>query len=708
MTFLCSFLQQIDINSFCHLLRLCNETMQFFMTTRSFEEARAELPKLSLWLAQESYNTISACIILLINESCRIVTKPMERTSIVKLILDLLIYLLCIPHSPVTLLRILGAVSHILDKFGGSTVIGAMGDSLQNWGRVIYTLMNNTSLSVRSMGVDLIISLLCSAHKKGCDFHQIILVFLTVLPEVAAREIGLYSVSGLINGLQSSEQAVWPLRRAIADIEGCDPSDDDRLDAAFVPTLRNFCRSSQAIIDGVLIELRLKGNKISIAGTKVYMKDETNKSWPLEWTFDADEESLLEAADAFDPETGCMQRLRWLLLLRLLHERKGNWIESGETLVLCALDISQSISHAKKCWLPSRFDLWYDSRLASVESSMHSSDWHSRLIEFFEPFLLNVESSNIPRPNVKSMCKLLTSVIKEIVKKFECEGGVEALALLRMEQLTKVIMNVIEDHGNITTTSSMHLSLRSGSLDEELLKSYGEEIEENAALRQVSSTLNEMVTKLSGILFSSSRKDEESIPSSSVYSGQKIFYVQYLVCGLMPDRYKESTTIPTFNTFNVPHVCRVPKSVVSQVLGSDAVKKSRTMTHVRSDSQLLFEEAICREFAQVYIKALRDRNPKLDVVFCTNAPDEYSPDFNARTYISVRCLSSYPNFTGLEVHDGFDRYLSARSGEAKKFYFEKRKPTKSTVEVTVPRKFPCFLSRQPILLSMEFISSLEN
>jgi hypothetical protein len=658
------------------------------------------------WLAQESYNTISAALILLINHTSSAVIKPDEMTKNSKVIMDLLIYLLCIPQSPVTLLRILGAVSHMIDKLGCPTVIAAMDDSSQNWARVIFTLMNNTSLSVRSMAVDVIVSLFCSSFKKGCDFHQLMLVFLTVFPEVVAREIGLCSISGLIIDMRSIERSVWPLRRALADIEACDPVDDDRLDAAFVPSLRHFCHSCQAIIDGVLIELRLKGNDVSVAGNNVPITEDS-KNNHLSWTFDADEESLLEAANAFDPETGCMQRLRWLLSLRLLQERKGNWIESGETLVLCALDISQSILHARRCWLPSRFNLWHDPHLTLVEQNMSCNDWHTKLVGFFEPFLLTVETSDIPRPNVKSMCNLLTLVIRETVKIFEREGNMEALALLRMEQLIKIVMNVIEDHASQSSALIVHSSLQVINQIDESSKSYSEAMEENAALRQVSSTLNEMVNKLSEKLFTIAKKEGDVLRVAPFISDQNMLYVQLLISGLMPDRFKESTTIPTFLSFNVPHVCRVPQHVISQAMSLDRIKRARSSSS-RAESQQLFDDAVCRGFAQIYVRALLDQSPNLDVEYRVDLPDEHSPDYLSKTYISVKCLKSLTSASGLDVNDDFDRYLSARSGETKKFYFEKHNPLKSTVELTVPRKFPFVLSRQPILLSVEFVSSIEK
>jgi hypothetical protein len=76
------------------------------------------------------------------------------------------------------------------------------------------------------------------------------------------------------------------------------------------------------VIDGVLIEMRLQGSDCTVVGTRM-------KSQPLEkYIFDADKESLFEAASFFVPETAPLQRIRWLMTLKSLHKAKGQWVES--------------------------------------------------------------------------------------------------------------------------------------------------------------------------------------------------------------------------------------------------------------------------------------------------------------------------------------------------------------------------------------------
>jgi hypothetical protein len=51
-----------------------------------------------------------------------------------------------------------------------------------------------------------------------------------VRKEVVARENALYIVAGLVNNFSRIESVVWPLRRALNEIEDANPLDDDRVD----------------------------------------------------------------------------------------------------------------------------------------------------------------------------------------------------------------------------------------------------------------------------------------------------------------------------------------------------------------------------------------------------------------------------------------------------------------------------------------------
>jgi hypothetical protein len=184
-------------------------------------------------------------------------TSPREQKKIIQGILDLLLHVLTTPQSSVTHLRAVGGAIQALEKFGTEMFLEIAGGSLQHWIRVILSLMNSIALSVRSIAVDFVVSLFGSTFDLLGNIDELALVFITVLPEVVAREIGLCSVSGHVMNLEDVEQSFWPLRRAFADVEDTNPLDDDRVDQQLSPVLSVFCRSCQAVIDGVLIEMRL-------------------------------------------------------------------------------------------------------------------------------------------------------------------------------------------------------------------------------------------------------------------------------------------------------------------------------------------------------------------------------------------------------------------------------------------------------------------
>ena len=174
------------------------------------------------------------------------------------------------------------------------------------------------------MAVDFLVSLISDCFQERGSIEVISLCILSVLPEVVAREIALCSVSGLIKSMEDAESSLWPLRRALADVEETNPLDDDRFDQQLLPSLTNLCRSGQAIIDGVLIEIRLRGSsdinldenaRAQRSGASGRFRQLHNM--PTKSGFDADGESILEAASFFSPESSLTEKLRWLYTLRL-------------------------------------------------------------------------------------------------------------------------------------------------------------------------------------------------------------------------------------------------------------------------------------------------------------------------------------------------------------------------------------------------------
>jgi hypothetical protein len=194
--------------------------------------------------------------------------------------------------------------------------------------------MNSIELSVQSMAVDFLVSLLCGIYEDFGSIDSVSLCFLSVVPKVVAHEIALFSVSGLIGSMKNVEMSLWPLRRALADMEETNPFDDDRVNPQLLPLLTTLCRTAQAIIDGVLVEIRLRGSsnldlvEIARAQRAAPMAGFPQFGHiPPNAVFDADEESALEAASFFSHETSLLQKLRWLFTLRDLHVAKRQWSE---------------------------------------------------------------------------------------------------------------------------------------------------------------------------------------------------------------------------------------------------------------------------------------------------------------------------------------------------------------------------------------------
>jgi len=711
-----------QVHQFIHVLKLCTSTFQGLITGNTlFSKESPTMNTIYPWLTQESFNTISAISILLLEESDMMTHIPFERKKMVRGILDLLLHIISTPQSSVTLLRALGAASHALEKVGATFFLEVVDQNAQDWGRMIFTLMNSTSLSVRTMAVDLTVSLFGGTFKEGGNMDEVALVFVTILPEVVAREIALYSIDGHIQSIDSIEYSLWPMRRAIADIEDTDPIDDDRVDAQLSPFLGQLCRACQAIIDGVLIELRLQGNQCMIVGTRINMMESLSKknggkgdTLPLSWTFDADEESLYEASNFFIPETGPMQRLRWLLTLKSLHELKGQWVEAAEASILCAKTIAESIPHVNDVWRPSRFALWNDHQEAPWLSTIGVNKnglGNRQVMEFAGSFLEQsslrslfaaspVESGGQPeRPTISALCKIITAVSKAAIDNYDKEGGIDSLAFTRLEQLLKIVMNFVEEHAILNFGNTARQPVR-------INKAHG--AEQNAALRKMSATINELVTKLAERMLllaeeegveetsswtSKSITDPKNTAIPSMEVNNRLFYVRMLLIGKKPKRFQESTTIPTFLDWETPYVCRVPKLAVLQA------KQNAT--------QNSFENAICTAFAEPFLIAMREEGelPYESIEFYTeaSAAESDSYDRENKTYLFVTLVHG-------EGGDISDRLRGNTFLQSKKFCFRNRPLVDSQnvsnfTEVTVAHRFPTTLSRQPTLITTEFISA---
>ncbi len=672
------------------------------MTFQDFTSTKY-LQSVAPWLIQESFNTISASSIVLVDECYEIMSQnPYEQTKMIERTLNLLLHIISSPLSSVTLLRALGTASHVLDKVGTSLFMDAVEDDFQHWGRMIFSLMNNTSLSVRSMAVDLTVSIFGSAFKEGGNIDEVAQVFLTVLPEVVAREIALYSINELISSVDSVQCSLWPLRRALADVEEADPLHDDRVDSQLSPFLSQFCRACQAVIDGVLIELRLQGNSCQIVNTKVSMlsgklRKIAGQVLPLSWAFDADEESLFEAASFFVPETSPLQRIRWLLTLKRLHEVKGQWVEAGETLILCAKTIAEAIPHVQNIWRPTQFPLWCDASeapwLSTVGNMAHERQINQQVVtfsrNFLEPSTLGnlIISSNpgnqdkeltLPQPSITDLCQILTIVSKEAVEMYDKENGMDPLTFARLEELLKIVMSFVEEYASSAINGIGRRSIR-------VYRSHS--VEEIAALRKVSTAINELVTRMAErmLLLEQQGSSKGMLNFQKKINRMEILFVRVHLMGKKSNRFLESTTIPTFLDWDLPYICRVPSEAVWKATNSERVKNAKK--NMKSpELQHFIEDEICRTFAEPYILFLREEVPENHIKFCTEIPDEREVEKNdlENLYFIVTPVRG--------IRSSKDHHYQSKK-------FQCRSTEQGTQEITVANTFPCALSRQSTLIT---------
>lgn len=644
---------------------------------------------MSPWLIQESFNTVSAASIVLVDECCDVLVSKsaFHAKSLTEGVLELLLQIISSPLSSVTLLRGLGAVSHVLDKVGAPLFLSAVGDRLQNFARMLLTLMNSISLSVRSMSVDLTVSLFGSIYREVGSIDEVSQIFVTVLPEVVSREIALYSANKQIASPECIEKCMWPLRRALADIDGSDPLDDDRVDANLQLFLRQFCRVSQAVIDGVFIELRLLGDECLIMGSKVNMTMGVTRTTrfgrkiPLSWTFDADEESLFEVADFFSPETSPMQKLRWLMTLKRLHVYKEQFVEAAETLILCARTVADTIPHLQNIWRVSFYDEW-----RKMKGVADFSD------EFLEPSYfrntLDTEnydsiSSTLPMPSISSLGKVLISVTEEAIKFYEKENRTVPLAYSRLQEVLRIVMTSVE---HVVSTPLKNASRRT-------LRAHQHQIQEIAALRKVSATVNELVTKLAERMRLQPEDDNSISPFANMFASQErihpgLVYVRVVLFGMKPGRFLESTTIPTFLGWEEPYICRVSEETVLRALKYVHGKESQ------NEMSILYQ--ICKAHADFLISSIKEDTRRLPVQFASEVPDESILRDSEKLFLVVTPVAAAETNAHTAV-------------QSKRFVIKKQAAVSQGVErltyISVAKPFPCALSRQPSLVTTEFVTN---
>ena len=613
-------------------------------------------------MVQESFNSLSATIILVVDECLDVISNDESFAKLGCSIFDVLLQLLATPQSSVTLLRTLGAAAHSLDKFGVRIFSRAtlVGDQLQHWARLMLTMMNNKELSVRSMAVDFVVSLLSQLHEEDGNIESWSLCMLTILPEVVAREIALCHASGLVCSMLDVERTLWPLRRSLADVEEADPLDDDRVNEQMVPLLGLLCRTSQAIIDGVVIEIRLscagEVDRLSdIIRSFSSRKDADGLVIPAKYSqdcvFDADEESLMEAACYFSHETSLPQRMRWLFSLRDLHIAKGQWLEAAETLNLCAQSMLKAIDYITHTWRPSKtFDAWHDSRkfpwlLAVGLDKGCCAEVNAFANAFLEPqglFRRDDNKFNLGHLSIEDVAKTLVGVVSQMVAAFEEERGVEELVCLHLEGLLALMPSKTRQDG------SRGRGMRSSP---------------PLALRQVKACIYSKLAKLTDPSHAGS-----PLPNDLPETGANAqIYVLVFLHGYKPKRFLESTGVPTFLEFNQPSICRVSTASLEEAARLK-----------RADPSLSWDHSICSTFAQPLLNMLRQENDTDHPILLRTSQQVEVPDEVTKTYLSVMTVQKYPGTKA--------RRFMIRSDD-------------STTQLTVANPFPHTLSRQRALVT---------
>jgi hypothetical protein len=647
--------QKIRLHSFIRLLALCSFTFQHFLNLERFPYLSEEDRMTSPWLLQESFNTICAASIVVVDLCLEVHSlSPYDVAKALQGIAELLLEILTVPQSPVTHLRAMGAALQIVES-DIDVFMNAVGDTLQHWLRVIQTLMNSQSLSVRSISVDFMISLLCAFYDKHGAIDVLTLVFTTVLPEVVSRDIALYTVGGHITTMEDVAKTVWPIRRALADIAEAHPSDDTRVDPVLPPVLSVFCRACQAVIDGVLVELRLQKDSLIIVGTAVQTDSKARIA------FDADEESLYEAASFFAPETAPVQRIRWLLTLKHLHASRNQWAEAAECLFLCANTVCDSLLHLKHVWRPSRFLLWSDPKqstwLHTIGDAGQPARGNAAVMQFAENFLEPSDVLKFPgksietrekshRPTIVEMCTVLTSMVKESMELYRTELGFESFAHRRWESIVKAMLSLMDQFQKNHAPFRVKVGAR---------MKYNEE----------AAALQAAWTRICGYA---------SLDTFASHDGVswRPFFVTLRLYGKKPSRFEESTTIPTFLEWDKLCVCRVPNSIFQPDMST---------------------ENVCLRFAQAFRTSLRDDVGAAQFILRTHPTGE-GEVIDGITYMDVFPVHVEEVVGGAMFRSSWKRFRNIF-------------PTGS-VETTVAHEFPGALSRQTALVSTELVAATET
>jgi len=118
---------------------------------------------------QESFTTICVTTILFIDEYADVTLSNRTIAQLIAQIYYFLRSIVTFPQSSITLTRALGAVCLAVDKFVVIFFVEICGKNLQRENRVLVTLLNSAELSVRSVAVDLFVTLVGRTFDEyGC------------------------------------------------------------------------------------------------------------------------------------------------------------------------------------------------------------------------------------------------------------------------------------------------------------------------------------------------------------------------------------------------------------------------------------------------------------------------------------------------------------------------------------------------------------
>lgn len=317
--------------------------------------------------------------------------------------------------------------------------------------------------------------------------------------------------------------------------------------------------------------------------------------------------------------------------------------------------------------------------------------------ELLEPSsLLGRKHGSLPETalTMATMCRMLTSVTKEAVQLYLREGGMEELAYFRLEALLKILMGVLSDQGSLREENRRTPRLVSA-------ESMTLQVEKEGLLRRVTATLSGLLVGLLVDEESATATDRILLPS---VAGKDPFYLLVSVSGVKPQRFQESTTLPTFLDWSMPCVCRVSQQQV------DLARKKHGGDFEKLNKQ------ICWEFGRVLKVAFERDMPSGSVEVCTGNSNAGTRDPD-KTYIDLTVLrtdiDTMVDHSRLDVTPSRGHLL-----ETKRFFY--RKPVRlnppsdgiglpptpvvlsgTIVEVTVAYAFPSKLSRQRVLLTSE-------